>query len=274
ARKPADAGHAGSLIDGWMAGLTEYTPAEVEKKTGVAAARIERLAKEFSEQRPALAIIAGPAVAQTNGLFNALAVNGLNALVGSVESPGGIWFTPQQQNLGTDTNFAKNGEIGVSPQVLLLDGANPVFASPKAWKIKEKIAQVPYIVSFGNFVDETSGMADLLLPDHSFLESWVQSSPESGSKAAVAAVAGPVMRPLHETRATGDVLLEISRKLAKPLELPWKTYEDVVKAPANPPDKALATKPPVQGQAAKYSEARFDGDPGQYAFYFLPYPSI
>src|SRR5215831_3607791 len=103
-RKPGDAGRAGTLIDGWMAGLTEYTPAEVEKKTGVGAARIERLAKEFAEQRPAVAIIAGPAVAQTNGLFNALAVNALNALMGSVENPGGIWFTPQQQNLGTDTN--------------------------------------------------------------------------------------------------------------------------------------------------------------------------
>src|SRR5215471_4252999 len=281
-RKAGDAGHSGSLIDGWMAGLIEYTTAEVEKKTGVAAARIERLAKEFAEQRPALAIIAGPAVAQTNGMFNALAVNALNALMGSVETPGGVWFTPQQGNLATDTNGEKGTgvrghppfSIGVSPQILFLDGANPVFASPKAWKIKEKIAQVPYIVSFGNFVDETSGMADLLLPDHSFLESWVQSAPESGSKAPVAAVAGPVMRPLHETRATGDVLLEISRKLAKPLELPWKTYEDVVKAPANPPGKALATKPPVQGQAAKYSDPRFDGDPGQYAFYFLPYPSI
>src|SRR5215831_16001408 len=94
-KKPGDAGHSGSLIDGWMAGLIEYTPAEVEKKTGVAAARIERLAKEFAEQRPALAIIAGPAVAQTNGMFNALAVNALNALMGSVETPGGVWFTPQ-----------------------------------------------------------------------------------------------------------------------------------------------------------------------------------
>jgi anaerobic selenocysteine-containing dehydrogenase len=81
------------------------------------------------------------------------------------------------------------------------------------------------------------------------------------------------MRPLHETRATGDVLLEVSRKLAKPLELPWKTYEDVVKEPAKS-GKAQETKPPAQAQAAKYSEPQFDGDPGQYAFHFLPYPSI
>ena len=68
------------------------------------------------------------------------------------------------------------------PRFLFLDGANPVFASPKAWKVREAISQVPYIVSFGNFIDETSVMADLILPDHSFLESWVQSAPESGAK--------------------------------------------------------------------------------------------
>ena len=61
--------------------------------------------------------------------------------------------------------------------------------SPKAWKVRETIAQVPYIVSFGNFIDETSVLADLILPDHSFLESWVQAAPESGAKTAVSTVA-------------------------------------------------------------------------------------
>ena len=104
ARKAADAGRAGNLIDGWASGLADYTPQEVEKKTSVPAARIERIAKEFAEQKPALAIIAGPAVAQTNGLFNALAVNALNALVGSVETPGGILFMPIA-NSGTEHQF-------------------------------------------------------------------------------------------------------------------------------------------------------------------------
>src|SRR5207253_471691 len=92
AHKPADAGQAGMRIEGWATGLAEYTPAEVEKRTGVPAARIQRLAKEFAEQKPGMAIIAGPALAQTNGLFNALAVNAPNALVGSGGMAGGIRF--------------------------------------------------------------------------------------------------------------------------------------------------------------------------------------
>ena len=47
---------------------------------------------------------------------------------------------------------------------------------------------MPYIVSFGSFLDETSSLADLILPDHSFLESWAESVPESGSLVAVASV--------------------------------------------------------------------------------------
>src|SRR5262249_54562646 len=51
ARKAADAGHASALIEGWAGGLADYTPEQVEKKTGVPAARIERIAKEFAEQK-------------------------------------------------------------------------------------------------------------------------------------------------------------------------------------------------------------------------------
>src|SRR5437879_6994363 len=66
----------------WSSGLHEHTPPDVSKRTWISTARIERLAKEFAEQRPAaVAIIAGAALAQTNGLFNARAVNALNALV-------------------------------------------------------------------------------------------------------------------------------------------------------------------------------------------------
>ena len=90
-------------------------------------------------------------------------------------------------------------------------GVNPVFTAPRAWKVRDAFAKVPFIVSFGSFLDETSVLADLILPDHSFLESWSEAVPESGSATAVVSMAPAVMKPLHETRATPDVLLEIGR---------------------------------------------------------------
>ncbi|MBI2150498.1 MAG: molybdopterin-dependent oxidoreductase [Acidobacteria bacterium] len=294
-RKAGDAGRAGMLIEGWASGLAEYTPREVEKRTGVAAARIERLAKEFAGQGPAAAVIGDAPLAQSNGLFNALAVNALNALVGSVEKPGGILFTPQLRP--APANSPATSINKVAAEVLLLDGANPVFSTPKAWQARETLMKVPFIVSFGSFIDETSVLADLILPDHSFLESWVDIAPESGSKLAVAAVAPPVMRPLHDTRAMPDVLLDISRRLAKPLNLPWRNFEDMLTAefeklpgvnwkaallkggwwgptfgrsqtaPTDRPGR-IQTAPPVQ-----FSEPRFDGDASEYPFHFLPYAS-
>src|SRR5262249_18087325 len=193
------------------------------------------------------------AVAQSNGLFNAVAVNALNALVA-----GAIDFTPEGDSR-PNTIFAKNGEIGVGPQtqVLFVDGANPVFASPKAWRVRERLMAVPYIVSFGSFIDETSVLADLILPDHTFLESWMHSAPESGAKVAVSTTAPPVMRPLHDTRSIPDVLLDVSRRLAKPLELPWQKFEDMLKSPSVGALAAGQARQRAAAPTVQYEEPQF-----------------
>lgn len=310
----AAAGRAGDLIDGWGSGLANYAPEEVERITGVATDRVERLARQFGGTRPAVAMVGGPPLAHSNGLFTALAVNALNALVGATEQPGGVFFTPQldvaaaTQVAGlvppaaaTIEQLAAEGlSGGASLEVLLVDGANPIFTTPPAWRVRELFEQVPYIVSFGSFLDETSILADLILPDHSSLESWTEALPESGSMAAVASVAPPVMRPLHETRATPDVLLEMGRRLRRPLELPWQTFDELLAAsltslPSTTPgvnawtdaqetgvwSGMLPADLAVAGTAAASPEPapvafpapQFDGEAEQYPFHFLPYAS-
>ena len=278
--RPANnAGRAGAAIEGWAGGLAAFTPAEVAKKTGVPAATVERLAKEFAAATPAVALVSGAPLAHSNGLFHALAVNALNALVGSVNAPGGVTFIPQP---GPAVATRALIEIlqGAAPKVLLLDDVNPVFASPAASKVADALKRIPFIVSFGSFVDETSAMADLILPDHSFLESWVEAVPESGSAKAVAISAGPVMRPLFDTRPTMDVLLAVSRQLAKPLTpaLP-NTFEEYLSAAAPSvrlkPDttSAIRLKPDATPKALAYSDPVFDGDAAQFPYHFLPYAS-
>jgi len=87
------------------------------------------------------------------------------------------------------------------PKVLLLFNGNPVFSAPPAWQVKDALAKIPFIASFGSFVDDTSAFSDLILPDHSPLESWLDDSPEFGSTRTVVSLAPPTMRPLHNTRA-------------------------------------------------------------------------
>jgi len=309
--RPASAGgRAGALISGWSEGLAEYSPEQVEKITGVAARRVERLARELVERSPAVVIIGGAPLAHTNGLFSALAVNALNALIGSVGAPGGIAFTPQLDlprprpagfRLTPDaaSTVAGGGTYIGDAQLLLIDGANPVYNALPAWKLGEALARLPYIVSFGSFLDETSVLSDLILPDHSFLESFVDAAPESGSLEAVIGVAAPVMKPLHDTRATPDVLLDVSRRLARPLDLPWQTFEEMLMAtmarfPASSPDTDAWTEAQEKGgwwgtpgaaiaapqtpiapspSSLAWDEPRFDGDPQEYTLHLLPYVS-
>jgi anaerobic selenocysteine-containing dehydrogenase len=303
-RLASGAGRAGALIEGWSGGLADYAPEQVEKITGVPARRVERLAREFAERRPAVAIIGGAPLAHTNGLFSALSVNALNALVGNVGEAGGMAFTPQ-------LNIAKPRAAGfrITPegagsyigeaQVLLIDGANPVYHALPVWKLRETLARLPYIVSFGSFLDETSILSDLILPDHSFLESFAEAAPESGSLVAVLGVAPPVMKPLHDTRATPDVLLDISRQLTKPLDLPWQTFEEMLTAtmmkfPGSSPDADAWTEAQEKGgwwgtppaaiaapqtpiaqspSALAWDEPKFDGDEKEYPIHLLPYVS-
>src|SRR5262249_11832314 len=162
-----------------------------------------RLARELVEFHPGVAVTGGAATASTNGLANALAVNALNELLGAVEQPGGIFFTPGVPPPGSPQPMQNGGTAKVLP----LDRANPVHGAPEALRVREQLEKAAYTLSVGSFIDDTSALADLLLPDHSFLESWVDATPESGSIEAVTTVAGPVMKPLHQTRATADMLI-------------------------------------------------------------------
>jgi anaerobic selenocysteine-containing dehydrogenase len=306
--RPAAAGSAaGSSIDGWSQGLPEYAPDKVEKQFGIGAASITRIAHEAAANAPALVLIGGAATAHTNGLFNARSVNALNALLGNLGKPGGICFTPA----GNATNVRPPEDSGdslrsaQSAKVALLWNANPVFGTPSALGVRDALTKIPFIASFSSFIDETSALADLILPDHSPLESWLDDAPQSGAAHTVVSLGPPAMAPLHNTRSMPDVLLEVAQQLGgdSAKALPWKTYDEVVKASftelyqekgsksAKDADefwsKAQAQggwwssegKPSASavvkanGAPVKYREPQFDGSAGEFPFHFLPFAS-
>lgn len=309
--RPAADNDATRLIAGWSQGLQDYSPEQVEKKTGVPAQRIERLAREMAAHLPAVAIIGGAPLAHTNGLFSALAVNALNTLLESVGMSGGMFFTPQPP-LGNPGSLAESDFAGVllagkldGTKVLLLHNANPVFATPAVWKVRETLAKIPFIVSFGSFVDETSQLADLILPDHSPLESWLHDVPNSGTNQTVVSLAAPVMLPLHETRAMPDTLLGIAHQLGGEVEkgLPWGNFQEMLQASIAPLRTAEGIHPlpdpekfwdkvqerggwwsdkvrqparpavPEQHVVTEFVPAQFDGDESSFPFHFQPYVS-
>jgi anaerobic selenocysteine-containing dehydrogenase len=314
-RPAGAAGTATSSIDGWSTGLTDYAPEKVAAQAGINAATITRIAREAAANAPAVVLIGDLATAQTNGLFNALAVNALNTLLGSVGKPGGIEFSPSVTNgaanasaSGAKASFhdlVQQINSGSAPKVLLLHGANPVFATPSANGTREALSKIPFIASFGSFIDETSVLADLILPDSSPLESWVDGSPQSGTTRTVVSVAPQVMNPIHDTRPMPDVLLSVAQQLGGDAAkaLPWKTYLDAVKASFaqyhnakggsitgtsaddfwtkvqaaggwwSTQSEPMPIKAAKAGAAAKSTAAQFDGDPSQFPLHLLPFPS-
>ncbi|HEV2493820.1 MAG TPA: molybdopterin-dependent oxidoreductase [Terriglobia bacterium] len=321
-RSPS-AGHAASLIPGWAQGLPDYAPEKAEKLTGVPAAKIVELAQEVTSHEPGVAVVGGAALAQTSGLATALAVNALNELLGSVNSPGGIFFTPVPAFAASADPQGlpgrSQGQLAAlnamlqeilldrphSPKVLLLHDANPVFATPPDAHVQAALEKVPFIASFGNFVDETSVLADLILPDHSPLESWLDEVPESGTLTATVSVAAPAMLPLHNTRSMPDVLLDVAHQLGGNVStsLPWKTYDEMLKSAFGELEKNVNAKSgdvwkkaqedgwwspsegnvtgvkprPVPSAAGRapltLTEPQFDGSPDAYPFSFLPFAS-
>ena len=53
---------------------------------------------------------------------------------------------------------------------LFLYYTNPLFSSPDVGRFYDAIQKIPFIVSFSPFLDDSSAFADLILPDHTFLE--------------------------------------------------------------------------------------------------------
>jgi anaerobic selenocysteine-containing dehydrogenase len=311
-------GAAGGQIEGWSGGLADYAPEKIEAQTGVPAATIARIAREAAAHGPAVAMIGDAATAHTNGFFNALAVNALNELLGSVGKPGGIVFSPAIDTQRPMPNIPAGFEVVrevvagneaihylKAPNVLLLYNANPVFATPSSWGVRENLEKIPFIASFGSFLDETNALADLILPDHSPIESWLDDDPPSGSALAVASLAPPAVSPLHNTRAMPDVLIEVAQQLGGDVAkaFPWKTYEEALKAAfsglqkekgsiestdaddfwkkaqaqggwwsaeAKPLAPSASVKP---APVVKNIVAEFDGSPDQFPFYFLPFAS-
>ena len=309
-----------AAIDGWSQGLQDYAPEKLAEQTGVPDATVARIAHEIATASVALAVAGGIATAQTNGGFNAVSVNALNLLLGGAGKPGGILFSPGVPSNTLNPEWSGGPEskepVPMSllmhdwqpahpPQALLLYNANPVFSGWPSWRVAETLAKVPFIASFGSFIDETSILADLILPDHSPLESWLDDVPPSGTTRMVASLAAPAMSPLHNTRSMPDVFLEVAQQLGGDVAkaLPWKTYDEALKASFTEIYKTQASKdakdaddfwqkvqdqggwwsaeekilpvsaPKVVGPPRKYSPPQFDGDPSQFPFHLLPYAS-
>ena len=106
--------------------------------------------------------------------------------------------------------------------VLLIHDSNPVYSLPAEVGFAQALERVGTVVSFASLRDETSESAGFVLPDHTPMESWGDREPRAGIRSIVQ----PTVRPLLDTRALGDTLLELGRGLGG--EMPEGSFRKVV----------------------------------------------
>ncbi|MBW2296368.1 MAG: molybdopterin-dependent oxidoreductase [Deltaproteobacteria bacterium] len=284
--------------------LDEYTPEKVAAITGVGKTAIVRVAREFAGADKPLALC-GRGCGDTPGsLAEAMAVHTVNALVGSINREGGVIAVPMTAYVAwpdmTMDSMAQSGMVksrvdgagsdkfpmaasllnrfagGVIAadaypvNALLISGANPVYATPDAQAFKKAVEKIPFVVSFSSYMDETSMNADLILPNHVYLERLEDVPVTAGLQKPMVGMVQPVVYPLHDTRHAGDVVIELARSMGGSVgdAFPWDNYEACLEAVLGEKWDALSEEGLWQDenfQPAEWGEA-FETASGKFEF--------
>ena len=253
------------LIKGFKTFVLEnFAPERVAEITGVPSTTIARLAGEFAGSKPAVAILPGKGGLLNGtfgGVYTAMAVHMLNALVGSIDVPGGVltqrypmiqdWPEIEGDSVaekgcsagridgaGTKFPIAFHAYQAVADRILegypvdtlFLYDANPVFEVPGGARFIEAFEKVPLVVSFSSFMDESAQYADLVLPEPTFLERYEDHYIQGLGYPGVG-LRQPVIPPRYDTLSVGDFFLRVASALGEPVaqDFPWKSYDEVLK---------------------------------------------
>jgi anaerobic selenocysteine-containing dehydrogenase len=230
--------------------LRHGRPDDVSARTGVSVARLTELAKAFGTARSPVAICDQTVTWRSGGLADALAIHALNILAGRLNRPGGVLVQAPMPLPGpldkapagasglwtrplTSTSWPAGPGDRPSPatKLLFMYQSNPVASAARSEEAREALARVPMVVSFSPFFDESARYANLILPDHTYLERWQDALAPSAVAFPVWNVVQPVSKPVHDTRATGDVVLGLAARLGGEVNAwsRWSSVEQIVR---------------------------------------------
>lgn len=309
----------------------KYTPEAVAGPVGLDADTITDLALQFAKAERPLALLGRGKGQAPGSLKEALAVQTLNALVGNINQPGGVFSvatfnyiqwpqarqddtaaaglrTPRMDGAGTadypHARYLANRFIeavnsgAAKAQALLVADANPCYSLPDTAAVKSALEKIPFVVSFSSFMDETAMNADLILPNHFYLERYEDVAIAAGLIQQAVGLCRPVVEPLYDTRHLGDSIIGIAQGIGDSVAaaFPWTDYEACLRQTMGLKWRTLEQKglwmAPVDDQetislfgklalmsgdlGAVYmaEEAIPEGDAGNFPLLLVPYDSI
>ncbi|MBT3766152.1 MAG: molybdopterin-dependent oxidoreductase [Rhodospirillaceae bacterium] len=253
--------------------LKQYTPEWAEKISGVSAKVIVDVAREFANAKPGCAISYRGAVGHYNGVETERAVQMLSAITGNIENPGGrckgvgpSWKYPKGPKKkpkgkalkvtkgfkgkslfpthGVSHNVLsviKDGKAG-RPDVYMWYCYSPVYANGNVQEnidIMKDEKLIPFSVCVNPFYDESAALADIILPDATYLERWDYEDMVSPNQVPEYYIRQPVIKPLGEVRDFGDVACELAERMGFPLGFKTKQEFVQISCEKTPAIKAL-----------------------------------
>jgi anaerobic selenocysteine-containing dehydrogenase len=111
-----------SFISPWTTGfdlykkliLRQYSPSVVSTVTGIPPETIQRIAREFAQTQPAIALGGKESLNWPEGSYTSYAIFCLNALAGSIDGPGGVLYQEhpkyQEMPLLVEDDIARKGK--------------------------------------------------------------------------------------------------------------------------------------------------------------------
>ena len=230
--------------------IKPYTPQWASKITEVPAATIEKVAKEFATNKPAVIAThkrdaAGPNYANSWRLSHAQII--LMALVGSIDRLGGPIIERKPSFPPLDTvvpppSYPKarsdridgmekfplllkigKGSFGAFQNGVLEGKPYPIkaaiirkhniFAFPNAPNMVKALKKLEFMVALDIHPSEMIQMADIVLPDHHYLEGSAISYREYFGLYPQVAIQQPVVKPLYDTRGFRNIMVELGNAM-------------------------------------------------------------
>jgi len=171
-----------------------FTPERVAAATGVEAATIRRLAREFSEAPTAAAYARIGTCVQSYGTLASYLVDVLNIVAGRIDAVGGVMFTTPAAGYAPRGHYGRwksrvrgipefGGELPVATMAEEIDtdgegqvramftmAGNPVLSTPNGRRLDEAMAGLDFMVSVDPCLNETTRHASVILPPRHSLE--------------------------------------------------------------------------------------------------------
>jgi thiosulfate reductase / polysulfide reductase chain A len=260
-------------VNRWLTGLMElrsfirpYTPQWAEEETGIPAGEIVALAREVSGAKPKVIFHFGNRGAgQVNEIYFRRSIIILNALMGSIESKGGLIIKkgPQDAGYGSLGELVDQEDLpkprgerfdgaGSSPfpmadtahgvaamlpkailsekpyplKVLIANRFDPLLAIPDYHQTKKAFDKLALIVAIDINYSETAWYADVILPESMYLERADSIQLVTGDKPTLF-LRRQCVPPRYDTRPYWEIIRELAKRLDLGGYFPYETIEDI-----------------------------------------------